>query len=309
MKRTALSLTLILALLVSAIAGKQAVNLASAQSSEGIIISADGSFSPVEAPIQRDGDIYTLTGDANGILVNRSNITLDGNGHTLSDTLFVGYATNVTIRNFIIDIIYSYDSNIHLESCSNVTIANNTITSSPELGEQPRSLGITVWGGTSNVITGNLLIGNLRGITLESATSNNVVFGNNITGNSRGLWIQMSQNNSIYNNNFDNNTVNVLIIGEAVGTPLMNTFDNGTAGNYWSNYNGTDNNRDGIGDAPYIIDENNRDNYPLMKPVTIPELPDRTDKTEFFPTIYSMGIVAVIVLILLGSIVYILKRK
>ncbi|GAI25121.1 unnamed protein product, partial [marine sediment metagenome] len=31
---------------------------------------------------------------------------------------------------------------------------------------------------------------------------------------------------------------------------------------------GTDNNGDGIGDIAYIIDENNRDNYPLMAPIT-----------------------------------------
>ena len=107
---------------------------------ETIYIRADGSIDPVGAPIQRDGDIYTLTGDADGINVNRSNMTLDGNEHTLSHTLSVGYVTNVTIKNFII-IIHSMDDNIHLESCSNVTIANNTVTGSPtELESRARVL-------------------------------------------------------------------------------------------------------------------------------------------------------------------------
>jgi hypothetical protein len=35
-------------------------------------------------------------------------------------------------------------------------------------------------------------------------------------------------------------------------------------GNYWSDYNGTDTNQDGIGDTAHIIDANNTDNYPLM---------------------------------------------
>ena len=61
-------------------------------------------------------------------------------------------------------------------------------------------------------------------------------------------------------------------------------MDNGypSGGNYWNDYNGTDNNGDGIGETPYIINEDNQDNYPLMNPVdistsqefnTIPEFP------------------------------------
>ena len=52
-------------------------------------------------------------------------------------------------------------------------------------------------------------------------------------------------------------------------TPAVNIWDNGIEGNYWSNYNGTDNDSDGIGKTPYIIDEKNQDNYPLMTPIMI----------------------------------------
>jgi hypothetical protein len=51
----------------------------------------------------------------------------------------------------------------------------------------------------------------------------------------------------------------------------VNIWDNGTTGNYWSDYVGQDVNNDGIGDSPYIINENNQDNYPLMEPTVIPE--------------------------------------
>ena len=288
---------------------------AKAQEPLNLTINPDGSIDPVGAPIQRDGDIYNLTADAHGINVNRNNITLDGNRHTLSHTLSVSGVANVTIKNFIV-IIQGFDDNIHLENCSNVTIANNTLTSS-KLNNQQGGLGIDVWGGKSNIITGNRIMDNVRGITFESTTSNNRVFGNNITNNFRGLWIQQSQNNSIYNNNFDNNTVNVFIIGEAVirgsekvVTPLLNTFDNGTVGNYWSNYNGTDSNGDGIGDVPYVIDEYNRDNHPLMKPVFVPDFPFGPDEPEPFPiTIVVGSAIAAVVVVGLGLLVYFKKRK
>jgi parallel beta-helix repeat protein len=251
---------------------------AKAQEPLNLTINPDGSIDPVGAPIQRDRDIYTLAADAVGISVKCNNITFDGNGRTLSRTLGVFNVVNVTIINFII-VVQNFDDNIFLESCSNVTIANNTLTSS-KLDNPPGGLGVAVWGGTSNIITGNRIVDNVRGITFESATKKNRAFGNNITGNFRGLWIQGSQNNSIYNNNFDNNTLNVFIVGEAVihgsqrvVTPLMNTFDNGTVGNYWSDYNGTDDNRDRTGDTPYVIDAFNQDNYPLILPISITILP------------------------------------
>ena len=49
----------------------------------------------------------------------------------------------------------------------------------------------------------------------------------------------------------------------------VNIWDNGFEGNYWDNYNGTDGDGNGIGDTPYIINENNQDNYPLVN--VIPE--------------------------------------
>jgi len=69
-----------------------------------------------------------------------------------------------------------------------------------------------------------------------------------------------SSDNKFFHNNFVDNTMEVYI--PFPGDP---SFWNDTLeGNYWSDYAGSDLNRDGIGDSAHVIDANNRDNFPLM---------------------------------------------
>jgi len=86
-----------------------------------------------------------------------------------------------------------------------------------------------------------------------------------------GIWL-MGENNRVFHNNFVNNTHHAI----ATYSP-SNMWDDGypSGGNYWSNYAGEDlcggpdqniTGSDGIGDTAYIIDSNNQDHYPLMKP-------------------------------------------
>lgn len=59
----------------------------SVKASGTIYIRADGSIDPTTAPIQRNGDVYNLTGnitnDADGIVVERDNIVIDGSGFVI----------------------------------------------------------------------------------------------------------------------------------------------------------------------------------------------------------------------------------
>jgi parallel beta-helix repeat protein len=87
-----------------------------------------------------------------------------------------------------------------------------------------------------------------------------------------GIYIQNTTGSLIYHNNMINNTYQAYD-----NTNNSNLWDNGypSGGNYWSDYNGTDNYKgpgqnisgsDGIGDTNYTIDADSQDNYPLMDP-------------------------------------------
>ena len=46
----------------------------------------------------------------------------------------------------------------------------------------------------------------------------------------------------------------------------INKWDYNELGNYWDDYNGSDNDSDGIGDTPYEVSTGEKqDNYPLME--------------------------------------------
>jgi parallel beta-helix repeat protein len=92
-------------------------------------------------------------------------------------------------------------------------------------------------------------------------SNHTTIYGNTITDNELGIHIADSSDNRILHNNLIDNIYHQLL------SESSNILDDGKEGNYWSNYNGTDNDGDGIGDIPYVIDENNQDNYPLIAPI------------------------------------------
>jgi parallel beta-helix repeat protein len=118
--------------------------------------------------------------------------------------------------------------------------------------------------GISNVTVKNVNIRDFQiGLYLLRSFYINIL-DNNLLNNDYGMWVTASSNNIFYHNNFINNVWMPLI-----DDSTNNTWDNGypSGGNFWSDYNGTDLNGDGIGDVAYIIDANNKDRYPLIFPI------------------------------------------
>jgi parallel beta-helix repeat protein len=152
---------------------------------------------------------------------------------------------------------------MQLESSSNNNVEGNTIADIDNVG---------IWLYTSsnfNSISGNSITNAYIGIQLESSSNNNIT-GNTVTNNDEGISIDnQGSGNRIYHNNFVGNT------NQAYAKGTTDVWDNGypSGGNYWSDYNGTDANHDGIGDSSYVIDGNNIDYYPLVNQYVVPEFP------------------------------------
>lgn len=146
--------------------------------------------------------------------------------------------------------------------------------------------GIFIYdAGQRNLIVSNIVVNNSVGILLQSEPSYNAIVGNNISLNIHGGIGLDAPSNLFYHNNLVDNTPQVTYKSH------VNSWDNGypSGGNYWSDYNGTDADNDGIGDTPYIIDDNNQDRYPLINqstaPVPIPlPLPTPTPTPQPTPT-------------------------
>jgi hypothetical protein len=243
-----------------------------------IFINADGSVSPDTAPIQRSGNIYTLTCNIYAaVKILRSNIILNGAGYTLSGP-YNGTASNIWVigNGPDKDSLAQYVIGVDLSNSSveGVTIEN--------LNVENFSIGMYIWT-RNNTVTGDGVSYNIVGILLSG--SNSTITRNYIASNMRGLFFGFTSGSIpndlyIYDNDFEKNNIQM----NGCTCKLLNSsepihyWDYGKEGNYWSDYNGTDSNHDGLGDTPYIIDLLNQDRYPLIQSPVKPPIPNLTAK-------------------------------
>jgi parallel beta-helix repeat protein len=235
--------------------------------------------------------IYLWHSDSSTITGNKvTESEYDGIGLYYSDSNTIAYNT-VTDGGNGIDAVVSHHNNIN----RNVVLRNilgiypyysdnNTVAMNEVTGGALALAGICLTEARGNIIGENVVSENQfwigAGIYLEWSSDGNTITENTLRNNYYGLSIgywglygleDQNNNNMIYHNNLVGNTKQELSLNS------VNMWDDGypSGGNYWSDCTGTDTyagtyqneiGSDGISDTPYIIDENNKDRYPLMKP-------------------------------------------
>ncbi len=195
-----------------------------------VYILPDGSVYPPTARIQRNGSIYTLTGnivsDGDGIVVQKNNVTVDGAGYTLHGSGWPpatkGHGFDLTeidlvtikktkITSFLTGVCLLSSSNsnvscisiantrygIYFDSSSGNTVSGNNITSS-------YYEGIGLSSSSNNTILRNDIIDGEVGVVILSS-SNSIISGNNLSHNVHGIVSSSSSSSIVSGNNITSN--------------------------------------------------------------------------------------------------------
>lgn len=189
-------------------------------------------------------------------IISRNNFANNGYGIGL----YIFSNRNIIFEN---NVTASGHAGILLASSMENDVSRNNIT-----GNQ---YSVELVSSSNNTIIENDITNNSHGVALYEASNYNDIIGNNVERNGWGVETDTSIGNRIYHNNFINNTPQVFFYEPGYSNVWDTSYPGG--GNYWSDYKSTDfysgfyqneNGSDGIADAPYSINSNNEDHYPLM---------------------------------------------
>lgn len=148
---------------------------------------------------------------------------------------------------------------------------NNSISSNECCSNDWYGIKLEEFSNNNSVSNNNCSNNRKEGIGLV-ASNNTSISNNNCSNNKEGIYLSGSSNNIIYLNNFINNTDNVY---SSKSTNIWNSTDKikytykgriytNYMGNYWYDYNGNDDNGDGVGNTAYPV-YSDKDYSPLME--------------------------------------------
>lgn len=256
-------------------------------------IKQDGTIEGDEGAIQQSGNVYTLVRDISKLIViQKNNITLDGNGFKITKppnvnktdvasptgwipSVSISGSDNIVIKNITFDNCYTA---ITIRKASNIVIIQNTIRNGANGIEISSCTNCSIIcneivdhaGSALRIVTSSSYLNIAYNVISRSrshggwiAMSYSKMYRNNITDNSgKGLYLYGPNNhNHIFENNFINNS-DGLFYQRTQSKCSNNTVYN----NYWDNY---DNAIVNIG-ADY---KSGVDQSPLDKPISIEYTP------------------------------------
>ncbi len=173
-----------------------------------ITIKDDGTIMPPSAPISHNGDVYTFTADINNpIIVQASNIVIDGQGHFLIGngtvgSLFVSLTQkgmdlsnvkNIKIQNVKIE---NFKFGISLQNSKDITISDCSLIYNGQgiLGNESQNV----------LISDDQITSNIEGIYLDSCLNNQITTNQITQDEDTGITLEHSDGNIIFNNNISN---------------------------------------------------------------------------------------------------------
>ena len=270
-----------------------------------VYIGPEGNVDPPTAPIKRDGNTYTLTDNIySPIVIDKDSIILDGAGYTLEGP-YNGTRTDLPMDE--LDQVPSNETRIPWTVGIDMAKGIRRDITIKNLNIKNFSIGIWLWA-SNNIITGNAITENILGILLSAP--DNIVTGNYIANNEDGIFFGANEpgnvptNVSLSGNSFLKNfrQLSGCVCEEYNETEDLHMWDNGNEGNFWSDYNGIDADKNGIGDTPYVIDVLNKDRYPLMENIAV--LPTGAPQAPLEIIIVAVVLSVIVVVAFLGR-----KRK
>lgn len=310
------------------------------------IVANDVRLSNLTIMASPGGDI-SINGDRTQIVGTKiaTKLSIKGSHNNITGNIIDVY-NSLSLQGSFNTIVRNYARNLYLNYSDSNLISNNTCYSIALHSSHQNFIygnkletteywysGISLANSNNNTICRNKVSGFNFGLSLFFS-SRNTIIANTIADSGTTINLGGSFNNTFCLNNFvDNKYWYNSYVGDQFTDPWFrdaypnmtvssNLWHNGSLGNHWGNYNGSDTNRDGIGEIPYVMkivvryfgDSKEevvcgRDDFPLISKVDInsvniefpewlvPILPEHQEPEPQRPETLPIALIAIAILL------------